>query len=69
MRHRDPNRYADRVVFWVCVIAAFYLYTNALYDYAFRHGATSKVCAQKSMYDMTPKQLRRMIRYEKAKEM
>lgn len=46
MRHRDPNRYADRIVFWVCAALLFVFYTQAVYDYGHTHGqAEPRKCA------------------------
>lgn len=46
MHHRDPNRLADRIVFWVCAVLGFVFYTQAVYDYGRRHGrAEPRQCA------------------------
>ncbi len=46
MTHRDPNRMADRIVFWVCAVLLFFFYTQAVYDYGFTHGkAEPRKCA------------------------
>lgn len=37
MRHRDPNRLGDRIVFWLCLAIAFVFYTQAVYDYGAKH--------------------------------
>lgn len=72
-----PYRRRNRALNWIltvlCVIAIAVLYGDAMYQHG-REQAEAK-CApamavpKKSLYDMTPRQLRRMIRYEKAKEM
>lgn len=38
MRHRDPNRLGDRMVFWLCLTISFMLYTVAVYDYGVAQG-------------------------------
>lgn len=46
MRHRDPNRLGDRIVFWMCLAVAFMFYTIAVYLHGVTHGkAEPKVCA------------------------
>ncbi len=45
MTHRDPNRYADRIVFWLCLTVGFILYTIDVYNFGKRHGESIKVCA------------------------
>lgn len=46
MNRGDPNRYADRIVFWVCVVSTLILYTHSVYEYGVEHGtAAPKKCA------------------------
>lgn len=46
MNRGDPNRYADRIVFWVCSAILFVAYTEAVYRYGVTHGkAEPKQCA------------------------
>lgn len=46
MRHRDPNRYADRIVFWICSALLFVFYTQAVYELGSTHGkAEPRKCA------------------------
>ena len=45
MRRGNPNRYADRIVFWACVIIGVGLYTDGVYQYGYKHGQALKVCA------------------------
>lgn len=70
----SPNRFGDRIVFWTCAIGALAFMFQSVYDYGVSKGEAK--CApvvavpkksQHSLYDLTPRQLRRMIRYEQAK--
>ena len=46
MNRGDPNRYADKIVFWVCVVSTLILYTHSVYEYGVTHGmAAPKKCA------------------------
>ena len=46
MRHRDPNRLGDRIIFIVCATLAFIFYTQAVYDLGHTHGrAEPRKCA------------------------
>lgn len=38
MNRGDPNRYADRIVFWVCVVSTLILYTHSVYECGVEHG-------------------------------
>lgn len=69
---RDPNRLGDKVVFWVALAFLLGLLGEAMYNLGVTHGkaqAQPAACPapKKSLYDLTPRQLRRMIRYEQAK--
>lgn len=41
MRHKNPNRLADRAVFWTALIIGAGFLTQATYDYGFNHGVVS----------------------------
>jgi len=74
MRHRDPNRLGDKVIFWVALAFLLGFIIEASYNLGVTHGnaqAQPAACPapKKSLYDLTTHQLRRMIRYEKAKGM
>lgn len=46
MNHRDPNRLADRIVFWICLTLAFIFYSQAMYDFAYERGlSVPRKCA------------------------
>lgn len=46
MNRGDPNRYADRIVFWVCLIVALGFYTAAVHSHGYQAGIEApKVCA------------------------
>ncbi len=46
MRHRDPNRLGDQIIFWTALIVAFVFYTMAVYDYGHNHGTVApRTCA------------------------
>lgn len=66
----SPNRFGDRIVFWVALAILIPLILEATYALGVRHGkalvpACSAPVKAKSLYDLTPRQLRRVIRYEK----
>lgn len=44
---RDPNHFADRVVFLVCLLGVLVFYTQAVHDLGFNRGrAEPKKCAE-----------------------
>lgn len=46
MTRRDPNRYADRIVFWSCLILSIILYTLTVWDDGYAAGKNApKSCA------------------------
>ena len=46
MNRGDPNRYADRIVFWVCVVSTLILYTHLIWEDGFNSGkAEPRKCA------------------------
>lgn len=64
----------DRIIFLVCSAILFYFYTQAVYQYGVTHGKASckplpgLTTPKKPVgYEMSKRQLRRMIRYEQAK--
>lgn len=71
MNRGNPNRYADRIVFWVCLFLLIGCVTQATYQVGVEHGRQScrpsVEIPKKSGYEMNKRQLRRMIRYEQSK--
>lgn len=71
MSHKDPSRLADRIIFWFAAAMSFMFYSQAVYDYGYGHGRATclpKVEIPKiRWYDLSPRQLKRMIKYEVAK--
>lgn len=72
MNKEPPRNFGDRIVFWVALAILIPLSIEATYSLGVRHGkamipACSAPNKTKSLYDLTPRQLRRMIRYEKMK--
>jgi hypothetical protein len=61
----------DKAVFITCLAALAFIYTDMVYQIGYDLGKEKclpKVSVpKKSAYDMTPRQLRRMIRYEQSK--
>ena len=46
MSNGNPNRPADKVVFWVCVVSSLILYTHLIWEDGYAAGKNApKVCA------------------------
>ena len=46
MNSRDPNRPADKIVFWTCVASNLILYTHMVWEDGYNSGkAAPKTCA------------------------
>lgn len=70
MRHKNPNRLADRIVFWLCLFIAMGLYTSAMYQYGFDNGAASCKPAAPIQMDLKRMSLRaeaNFVRWWKAR--
>lgn len=67
MRHRNPNRLADRIVFWTCLVVGLFWFgyeTGAYAERLQKAAACATVPApQKSLYDVSKRQQKRWIKY------